>query len=294
LVFGGWRFETTHHQTLNTKHPNPEYLNDKALATMIDTRTLSWRFIKVWRRNLVTFQKIWKVNFITPLFEPLLFIAAFGLGFSGLVGNVRYGGAELSYTTFIAPALIATAVMNNAFFETTYASFVRMYYQKTFDGMLATPLSIEEIIIAEIVWSATKAAAAAGIMLGVLSVFGYVQYPSGLLILPLAFLGGIAFGAIGLFFTGVIPTIEMFNLPIFLFVTPMFLFSGTFFPVSNLPLWAKPLALAFPLYHLVELARLSCLGRHETVPLLSVVYLLVFAVLFSVLALLFMRRRLIK
>jgi lipooligosaccharide transport system permease protein len=261
---------------------------------MIDTRAISWRFIKVWKRNLVTFQKIWKVNFITPLLEPLLFIAAFGLGFSGLVGTVRYGGAELSYTAFIAPALIATAVMNNAFFETTYASFVRMYYQKTFDGMLATPLSIEEIIIAEIVWSATKAAAAAGIMLGVLSAFGYVQYPAGLLIVPLAFLGGIAFGAIGLFFTGVIPTIEMFNLPIFLFVTPMFLFSGTFFPVSNLPIWAKPLALAFPLYHLVELARLACLGRCETVPLLSVAYIVVFAGLFSALALLCMRRRLIK
>jgi lipooligosaccharide transport system permease protein len=261
---------------------------------MIDTHAISWRFVKVWKRNLVTFQKIWKVNFITPLLEPLLFIAAFGLGFAGLVGVVRYGGAEFSYTAFIAPALIATAVMNNAFFETTYASFVRMYYQKTFDGMLATPLSIEEIIIAEIVWSATKAAAAAGIMLGVLSAFGYVRYPSGLLVVPLAFLGGVAFGAIGLFFTGIIPTIEMFNLPIFLFVTPMFLFSGTFFPVSNLPTWAKPLALAFPLYHLVELARLASLGRCETVPWLSGVYLVVFAVLFSALALLCMRRRLIK
>ena len=261
---------------------------------MIDTRGISWRFTKVWKRNLVTFQRIWKVNFITPLLEPLLFIAAFSLGFVGILGAIRYGGAELSYTAFIAPALIATAVMNNAFFETTYASFVRMYYQKTFDGMLATPLSIEEIIIAEIVWSATKAAAAAAIMLAVLAGFGFVQLPTGLLMLPLAFVGGIAFGAVGLFFTGVIPTIEMFNLPIFLFLTPMFLFSGTFFPVSNLPIWAKPLALAFPLYHLVELARFACIGRYETVPLLSLVYLVVFAFLFTLLALVFMRRRLIK
>jgi lipooligosaccharide transport system permease protein len=255
---------------------------------------ISWRFWKVWRRNLVTFQKIWKVNFITPLLEPLLFIAAFSLGFVGIVGPIRYGGAELSYTAFIAPALIATAVMNNAFFETTYASFVRMYYQKTFDGMLATPLSIEEIIIAEIVWSASKSTAAAAIMLIVLGLFGYIQFPLGLLVLPLAFLGGMAFGAIGLFFTGIIPTIEMFNLPIFLFVTPMFLFGGTFFPISQLPLWAKPLALAFPLYHLVELTRLFCLNRHETVPLLSAAYLVVFAFLFVLLALIVMRRRLIK
>jgi lipooligosaccharide transport system permease protein len=261
---------------------------------MINPRAISWRFVKVWKRNLVTFQKIWKISFITPLFEPMLFILAFGLGFVGIIGSVRYGGAELSYTAFIAPALIAAAVMNNAFFETTYASFVRMFYQKTFDGMLATPLSIEEIIIAEIVWSASKAAAAAGIMLAVLGAFGYVRLPAGLLMIPLAFLGGIAFGAVGLFFTGIIPTIEMFNLPIFLFVTPMFLFSGTFFPVSNLPLWAKPAALAFPLYHMVELSRLVCLDRCETVPLLSILYLSVFACLFTALALIFMRRRLIK
>src|SRR5512145_2668402 len=160
---------------------------------MIHLDAISWRFVKVWQRNFVTFRRIWKINFLTPLFEPLLFVAAFGLGFVGLVSEVRYGGAELGYTAFIAPALIATAVMNNAFFETTYASFVRMYYQKTFDGMLATPLSIEEIIIAEIVWSATKAAVAAGIMLGVLGAFGYVQFPYGLLVIPLAFLGEIAF-----------------------------------------------------------------------------------------------------
>ena len=116
---------------------------------MIQLDAISWRFVKVWQRNFVTFQKIWKINFITPLLEPLLFVAAFGLGFVGLVGEVRYGGASIGYTAFIAPALIASAVMNNAFFETTYASFVRMYYQKTFDGMLATPLSIEEIILAE-------------------------------------------------------------------------------------------------------------------------------------------------
>jgi lipooligosaccharide transport system permease protein len=261
---------------------------------IVDTRTISWRFIKVWKRNLLTFQRIWKVNFITPLLEPLLFIAAFGLGFAGLLSTIRYAGAEISYTAFIAPALIATAVMNNAFFETTYASFVRMYYQKTFDGMLATPLSIEEIIIAEIVWSATKAAAAATIMLAVLGAFGYVQWPLGLLMIPLAFFGGIAFGAVGLFFTGIIPTIEMFNLPIFLFVTPMFLFSGTFFPVSNLPIWAQPMALAFPLYHLVQLSRLICLGLHETVPVLSVLYLAVFSVIFILLALVFMKKRLVK
>jgi len=168
--------------------------------------SLSWRFIKVWQRNLVVYRRIWKISFITPLLEPLFYILAFGLGFSGLIGRIHYGGTELSYTKFIAPALIATAVMSNAFFETTYASFVRMYYQKTFDGMMATPLSMEEIIIAEIVWSATKAAGAAAIMLTVLAVLGFVHLPQGLFLIPLAFLGGLAFGAIGMFFTGIIPS----------------------------------------------------------------------------------------
>jgi len=261
---------------------------------MIDWSVYSWRFLRVWERNLVVYQKIWKVNFITPLLEPLFYIMAFGLGFSGLISTVRYAGLALSYTAFIAPALIATAVMWNAFFETTYGSFVRMYYQKTFDGMLSTPLSLEEIIIAEIVWSATKAVGAAAVMLLVLGVLGYVRFPLGLLLIPVALLGGLAFGAVGMFFTGIVPTIDMFNLPIFLFVTPMFLFSGTFFPVSNLPLWAQPVALVFPLYHLTELARCFSLGARETPPVLSILYLLLFFVIFAVLALRVMRRRLIK
>jgi lipooligosaccharide transport system permease protein len=261
---------------------------------MIDWSVYSWRFLRVWERNLVVYQKIWKVNFITPLLEPLFYIMAFGLGFSGLIGTVRYAGLALSYTAFIAPALIATAVMWNAFFETTYGSFVRMYYQKTFDGMLSTPLSLEEIIIAEIVWSATKAVGAAAVMLLVLGVLGYVRFPLGLLLIPVALLGGLAFGAVGMFFTGIVPTIDMFNLPIFLFVTPMFLFSGTFFPVSNLPLWAQPVALVFPLYHLTELVRCFSLGARETPPVLSILYLLLFFVIFAVLALRAMRRRLIK
>lgn len=261
---------------------------------MILPDTLSLRFLKVWQRNLVTYQKIWKVNFLTPLFEPLLYILAFGLGFSTLIEEVRYGGTTLSYTRFIAPALIATAVMYNAFFETTYASFVRMYYQKTFDGMLATPLSLEEIIIAEIFWSATKSVAAVAVMMTMLGLMGFIAFPSGLLLLPVALVGGLALGAIGMFFTGVIPSIDMFNLPIFLFITPMFLFSGTFFPLSNLPGWAQPLAMIFPLHHLVELARHCSIGTGETPVWLSIGYLAVFTLVFGYLAIAAMRRRLIQ
>ncbi len=261
---------------------------------MNDLSVYSWRFWRVWQRDLIVYRRIWKVNFLVPLLEPAFYIVAFGLGFSTMIGGVDYAGLSLSYTAFIAPALVATAIMYNSFFETTYASFVRMYYQKTFDGILSTPISLEEIIIAEIVFSATKAAAATAIMLLVLAGFGYVAMPLGLLCVPLAFLGGLAFGAIGMFFTGITPTIDMFNLPIFLFITPMFLFSGTFFPIAGLPAWAQGLSLAFPLYHLVELCRLFCLGRMEVSWLLSLAYLLVFTLVFGALGLKTMRRRLVK
>jgi lipooligosaccharide transport system permease protein len=160
--------------------------------------------------------------------------------------------------------------------------------------MLATPLSLEEIILAEVVWSATKAFGAAAIMMTVLGLLGFIDFPSGLLILPIAFLGGLAMGAIGMFFTGITPSIDMFNLPIFLFITPMFLFSGTFFPVSNLPTWAQPMALAFPLYHLVELIRRFSLGGSQTHPGISIVYLVLFGMVFLLLAMRTMHRRLIN
>jgi lipooligosaccharide transport system permease protein len=261
---------------------------------MIRLDAISWRFLKVWRRNLITYGKIWKVSFLTPLIEPILYILAFGMGLGVMIGEVEYGGTTLSYVRFIAPALVAVAVMHNAFFETTYTSFVRMYYQRTFDGMLATPLSLEEIILAEIVWAASKAAAAVTVMLAVLMSIGYAAFPGALMCIPLAFVGGLAFACIGMFFTGLIPTIDMFNLPIFLFITPMFLFSGTFFPISGIPDWAGIFSLIFPLYHLVELTRFFCIGAMEANPAFNMIYLSLFILLFGYLAMLFMKRRLIK
>ena len=252
------------------------------------------RFIRVWQRNLAVYKKMWKILFLPPLLEPLFYLVAFGVGLSVLVGALQYHGSDVSYVAFIAPALIAINIMYSAFFENTYASFVRMYFQKTFDAMMATPLSLEEIITAEIIWAATKAVIATAIMQGVVSLFGLIQYPEGLLIIPLAFLGGIAFGSIGMFFTSVVKSIEMFNLPIFLFVTPMFLFSGTFFPLENLPMWAQKLAVVFPLTHLVALTRSFAFGMIWPGLLWSIVYLLLFCAVWFPLAVFKMHRRLIK
>lgn len=255
---------------------------------------ISTRFLRVWQRNLSVYRQSWKVSFIPPLLEPLFYLLAFGAGLSGLIGNIRYRGEEISYVRFIAPALVAITVMNSAFFENTYASFVRMYYQKTFDAMMATPLTVEEIITGEIIWGATKSVIATAIMMAVISGFGLIRYPEGLLLIPLAFLGGLAFGAAGMVCTAVTPSIELFNLPVFLFITPMFLFSGTFFPIENLPLWAQKTAALLPLTNLVDLSRAFTNGHLDASILLNAGYLAAFASVAFPLAIRRMRRRLIK
>ncbi|HOV85617.1 MAG TPA: ABC transporter permease [Syntrophobacteraceae bacterium] len=255
--------------------------------------TVSRRFFRVWQRNFLVYRRIWKINFLPPLLEPFFYLLAFGVGLSGLVGNVSYGGKELSYAAFITPALLAINMMQNAFFENTYASFVRMYYQKTFDAMMATPLSLQEVILAEIIWGATKSFFATGVMLGVVSLFGLVHYPHGLLILPLSFLAGIAFGSMGMLFTGIVPSIDLFNLPVFLFITPMFLFSGTFFPLDALPSWAQYVAMVLPLTHLVEAIRRLCVGELPWNLLWGLGYLVLLCALFLPLSTAVMHRRLI-
>lgn len=255
---------------------------------------ISRRMWRVWQRNWAVYRQNWKVSFLPPLLEPLFYLVAFGVGLSGLIGTVRYRGDEIGYSAFIAPALIAITVMNSAFFENTYSSFVRMYYQKTFDAMMATPLTVEEIISGEILWGATKAAIAAAIMLAVIGLFGLIRFPEGLLLIPLAFLGGLAFGAAGMVCTALVPTIDLFNLPVFLFITPMFLFSGTFFPLENLPAWAQGVAVVLPLTPLVDLSRAFAASRLDASLLPGIAYLSAFAALTIPLAISRMRRRLIK
>ena len=250
--------------------------------------------MKVWQRNFTVYQRIWKINFLPPLLEPLFYLFAFGAGLGALIGSIRYEGSAVSYIGYIAPALVAVNIMYNTFFETTFASFVRMYYQKTFDAMLATPLSIQEIITGEVVWGATKSVFGTVIMLIVISFFGILHYPATFLIVPLSFLAGFAFGSVGMFFTSLLPSIDAFNLPMFLFITPMFLFSGTFFPLENLPLWAQRAALLFPLTHLVKLTRAFGLGILQWGLAWDVLYLLVFSAIFFPIAVRGMRKRLIK
>ncbi|MHB8707577.1 MAG: ABC transporter permease [Desulfuromonadales bacterium] len=255
---------------------------------------ISARALRVWQRNFSVYRQTWKISFLPPLLEPLLYILAFGLGLAVMVGDLQIDGHTIPYTTFIAPALISVAIMYNAFFETTYNSFVRMYYQKTFDALLATPLNLEEIILGEILWAATKAVIATTLMGTVISLCGLLDFPGTLLLLPLALLGGLLFATLGMICTALSPGIETFNLPIFLGITPMFLFSGTFFPLQNLPEWAQTVAQLLPLTHLVALVRGCSLHLWAGELWLSLLYLLLAPLIFLPVAIALMVRRIVR
>jgi lipooligosaccharide transport system permease protein len=256
-------------------------------------KLISTRFLRVWQRNYSVYRRTWIISFLPPLLEPVLYLLAFGLGLAQLVGDLQVGAQSVSYTLFIAPGLVAVAIMYNSFFETSYNSFVRMYYQKTYDALLATPLNLYEVILGDIVWAATKSVIAALLMGTVLTLFGLLILPGALLLIPLALLGGLFFASLGMVCTGLVPGIETFNVPIFLLITPMFLFSGTFFPLQQLPQWAHRVALALPLTHLVDLARSAALGDVSGISLWSIVYLVVGTLLLLPLALFLMHRRII-
>src|SRR4029079_624661 len=103
-------------------------------------RNLSLRALRVWQRDADVYFTTWKTEFLPPLLEPILYVLAFGLGLGQLIRHVEYGGRTLGYLEFMAPGIVAVAIMFWAFFESTFSSYVRMYYQKTFDSIFATPL----------------------------------------------------------------------------------------------------------------------------------------------------------
>jgi lipooligosaccharide transport system permease protein len=219
------------------------------------------RVFTVWRRNLDVYRVTWKVNFLPPILEPIFYLVAFSAGLGGFVGSVPYDGESVGYTAFIAPGMIGISVMFQGFFECTYGSYIRMYYQKTFDAIVATPVSLEEVILGELFWGATKSAIAAAIMCVVIRIYGVMSFPDLLAIPILAFIGGFFFACLGMCYTSISPGIDAFNYPIFLGITPMMLLSGTYFPLSGLPEWAQKAALVSPLTHLVEVIRQVSMGR---------------------------------
>ena len=257
-------------------------------------RNISHRSLRVWQRNRDVYFVTWKTNLVPPLLEPILYLLAFGAGIGALVREVPYRGEMVGYTVFIAPGLLATQVMFQSFFENTYNTFVRMYYQRTFDAIVTTPLTLEDVMAGELLWGASKGTIGCAIMMAAISFFGVIHYPHALVILPFSFLAGLFFAGLALCFTGLVPQIDSFNFPTFLLVMPMFLFSGTFFPLDVLPEWARTLASLVPLTHVVNVMREACLGRLPARILLDLAYLTAATIPVCLLGIYLMKKRLVK
>jgi lipooligosaccharide transport system permease protein len=252
---------------------------------------LSWRVWTVWRRNFDVFRRMFLVNFLLPMAEPLLYLVALGFGLGSFIREID----GVPYARFIGPGLVAVATMYASFFECTYSSFVRMYYQRTFDAIVATPVNVEEVVAGEMLWGATRAAINATMVFVVVALFGLAPWWLLPFVSVFGFACGVLFAALGMIATALVPSIDFFNYPIFLFITPMFLFSGTFFPMSALPKFAQAASLAvLPLSHVVRILRGFVLGRVDASLALSGAWIVVVGAVLFLVAIRLMRRRLVK
>jgi lipooligosaccharide transport system permease protein len=260
---------------------------------------LTYRVWKVWRRNFDVFMKTIKVNFLPSLIEPIIYLIAFGFGLGGFIPSIN----GHPYVYFLGPALVAIAIMNGSFFECTFASFVRMYFQKTFDAIVATPVSVEEVVAGELLWGATRSMINATIVLIVIAVFGLVTSPLFFLLPLIAFFGGLMFASIAMCFTAIAPNIDFFNYPSFLFLTPMLFLAGTFFPLTSpsLPSSVQGIAMAIlPLTHIVNITRGVVSGNPEPIlglspailVIISLVWVIAVTIFFFVLSINLMKKRL--
>jgi len=215
--------------------------------------SVSWpHAISVWRRNASLYGRTWKSNLLPNFFEPVFYLTAIGVGVGAYIQQM--GGT--SYVEFLAPGLVCVAAMNGASFEVTYNFFVRLNLEKTYDAMLTTPVEPDDVLAGEVLWALTRAAIYGGAFYIVTAALGYAPLPRSLLALAVVPLAGLLFAALGMVFSLQILRIDLFSFYFTLFLTPLFLFSGVFFPLEE-RLAGPWLALAegLPLLHPVRLAR---------------------------------------
>ena len=251
---------------------------------------VSYRSLRVWQRNRDVFFKLWRTEVPGFFAEPIMMLLAMGVG----LGTYVALDDGQSYLEFIAPGIIAAYAMFSASFECTYGSFMRMKHQRTYDAIIATPLSIEDVSAGEILWGATRSLITACVILIVVAAFGLVESPWALLVLPMAVLTGLMFSSIALFFTSVAPSIYSFNYYFTLFITPMFFFSGVFFPISAFPDVMQGLTWIAPLTPVADLTRAMVSGQPGEGTWWGLAIIVGYTAVFFPLALVMMRRRLLR
>jgi len=211
------------------------------------------------RRHLWVFRRTWWSNVMFNLIEPFLYLTAMGFGLGAFVHDME--GA--SYLQFIAPGMVASSAMFAATFECSYGSFVRLHFQKTFQAMLSAPPTVEDVVAGEILFGVCKSVVFGTIILLCITTLGLVQAWTALLIPLFLTLPGAVFSVLALAYTGRIANIDYLNHYITLFVTPMYLFAGVFFPVGSMPDWLQWIIQLNPLFHSVEICRALAAGRME-------------------------------
>ena len=206
---------------------------------------------RVWARDARNFSKLWRGALLPTFLDPLFYLFAMGFGLGTYLATIQ----GIPYKEFIAPGLVASAAMWAAVFETTYNIYIKMNENRLYDAMIATPVEVPDLVVGEIAWAGTRSLVYGTSFLVVITLFGLVDSFWALLIPLFLLLGGACFGVIGMVFTALVPKIDLYSYFFTLFVTPMFLFAGIFFPLDKLPDGIEWLAWFTPLYHLVNIMR---------------------------------------
>ena len=252
--------------------------------------------LRVVHRNLLVYRRTWRGSIFFSFLQPFLFLTAMGLGIGTLLtpsANAALGGVP--YLHFLAPGLLAAACMQTGIFECSWPILSKIRWGRNYEAMLATPLDVDDLVVGELAWMAVRLGTIAGAFLLIIAAFGIATSPLAVLAFPAALLTGLAFAAAMIAYTATQKNDGGFNV-IFRFVnTPLFLFSGVFFPVDRLPQAVQWIAQVTPLYHGAELVRGLTLGRIGLVEaLVHAGYLLVFFSVAALLAHWALRRRLVN
>jgi lipooligosaccharide transport system permease protein len=252
---------------------------------------LSLRWWPVFLRNLLVWRKLAIPSVLANIAEPLIWLIAFGYGLGALVGQVQLGDTQVPYLVFLASGSICMSAMNAASFEALYSAFSRMHVQKTWSGILNAPVSLDNVVVAEMLWAAYKAVFTVTAILIVMVALGISTSPK-LAVAWLVLAGaGMTFASMALIFNALAKGYDFFNYYFTLFLTPMMFLSGVFFPRDQLPPLLRILSDWLPLTNAVELVRPLFMDRWPDTPLRHVLVLVAYAVVAFGLALVLTRRR---
>jgi lipooligosaccharide transport system permease protein len=224
-------------------------------------------------RNVLVYRHIWIV-FLSGFFEPLFYLLSIGVGIGELVGEIAGpGGEPIDYTTWVAPALLASSAMNGAVYESTMNIFFKLKFAKVYDAILATPVGVGDVALGEIMWCLIRGAMYAVAFFVIMLAMGLVESWWAVFVVPAAVLIGFAFAAVGMAATTYMRSWTDFDL-VTLAIVPLFLFSATFYPLSTYPDGLQIVVQLTPLYHGVDLLRSLTLGDVGWDALVHVAYLL--------------------